>query len=378
MRRSDALRHTLEALTIVYNDGDEVPVQFGSPSRAIPEGNNGPEGLCHEDTVAVSPNVRDELGRDLSGPQELRCIANILSHEIEHLRESDLTSKEDFMDEYDDHPQFAGAVINILEDQYIDFTRTQRLRGLRKAQAFVVESLMQNHHRWPRVDNIENRPKAMMETLRQVAFAGYAKGIQSAGDDLREFIGRVRPLIDRVRREDDQAARKDIAHQVMSVALEYLPDREDVEIPDECAVCGDREPVVIVPLLGPVCEECAPSGHGPGDGRQNAERTDDHDDADGGGGIPEPLPDADADGPGESDDGGAGDAGDEGYGDGDGDAVPTPGDELAEGDARPDDQSPIADSQVDGRDIDPREWDWLDLDGHEGHTVSIVGDDTEV
>jgi len=290
MRRTDALKRTLEGLSRVYEGDKSVPVQFGSPSRAVPEGHDLPEGYATEDSVVISPNVSDELGRNLEGPQQLRCIANTLSHEIEHLRESDLTSKEAFMEQYDDHPQFAGMVINVLEDQYIDYTRTQRYPGLRKAQAFVVDSLMQNHHRWPRVDNIDSRPKAMQEAFRQLAFAGYAKGFEDADDWLREYLGRVRPLIDRVRREHDQEARKDIAHQCMAISEEYLPDNEDIELPDECAVCGENEPVVVVPLLGPVCEECAPSGHGPDDGRRDVEIPDDLDTGDGDG-VPVPAPD---------------------------------------------------------------------------------------
>lgn len=379
MRRTDALKRTLEGLSRVYEGDKSVPVQFGSPSRAVPRGHDMPEGTATEDSVVISPNVKEELGRNLDGAQELRCIANTLSHEIEHLRESDLTSKEAFMEQYDDHPQFAGMVINVLEDQYIDYTRTQRYPGLRKAQAFVVDTLMQNHHRWPRVDNIDSRTEAMFEAFRQLAFAGYAKGFEDGDEWLREYLGRVRPLIDRVRREHDQEARKDIAHQCMAISDEYLPDREDIDMPDECVVCEQREPVVIAPLIGPVCEECAPGGHGPDDGRREVEVPDDLDTGDGDG-VPVPAPDqpddADAE-PGEGDgDGGEGEgAGAGGDEPGEG-AGGEPGD-AGDGEGGRGEQSPVSDADGD-RGIDPTEWDWLDLDGHEGHTVSIVDDDAEV
>ena len=401
MRRSDALKRTLESLSRVYEGDKRVPVEFGSPSRAVPAGHQSADGYADEDTVVISPNVRDELGRDLNGAQELRCLANTLSHEIEHLRESDLTSKEEFMEQYPEHKQFAGAVINILEDQYIDFTRTQRFNGLRKAQAFVVDTLMQNHHRWPRVDNIENRPKAMMEAFRQVAFAGYAKGISSADDWLREYLGRIRPLVDEVRREHDQEARKNLAHEAMQISEEYLPDHEDVELPDECEVCGEREPVVVVPILGAVCEECAPGGHGTQDGRGSGELPDDLDaddfevvddpDADPDGTITaDELPDGvDPEdifgGDGEADEAGAGDGdggdgeqgGEQGDGDGaGGDDAGSAGYQRDGDDSGRGEQSPASNRDGDG--IDPTEWDWLDLDGHEGHTVSIVDDDAEV
>jgi hypothetical protein len=393
MQRTDALRDTLEALAKVYNEHDNVPVEFGKPSRAVPEGGQTPDGYAAEDTVVVSPNVRDELGRDLSGPQELRCIANTLSHEIEHIRESDLTSKEEFSQEYD-RGQLAGGVINIVEDVYIDNHRTKRFPGLRKAQAFVVDALMQNHHRRPRVDRIDQRPKQILETTLQVAFAGSAKGISEADDDLREYAGRVRVLIDEARRAGDQQQRKNIAHAVMDVADEYLPETADYEMPDECAVCEQREPVIIVPMLGPVCEQCAPSGHGGDDsGQGDGSRPDDPagetgsetvekvvempddvdgDDADGGdaadGGEDGEAGDGDGDGAGEAGDDAGGEGGEAGDGDGGGDG----GDSGRGGD---DGRGSDDDA---GRSIDPRDWDWLDLGDHEDHTVSVVDDDAEV
>ena len=412
MERSDALKRTLESLSRVYEGKKRVPVEFGSPSRAVPAGGDLNGQHVGEDTVVVSPNVRDELGRDLDGAQELRCIANTLSHEIEHLRESDLTSKEEFMEQYPEHRQFAGMVINVLEDQYIDFTRTQRFNGLRKAQAFVVETLMKNHHRWPRVDNIESRPKAMFEAFRQLAFAGYAKGFSDADDDLREFLGRVRPLIDEVRRAHDQQRRKDIAHEAMQIAEEYLPDDDGVDLPDECAVCGEREPVIVAPILGPVCEQCAPGGHGTEDGDGGAQPPED---GDGGGtelpddldaddfevvdgeppedaeeitaddlpeGVdPEDILPDDADGAGGGGDGGDEGDGEGGAGDGDGDGAGgddagSAGYQRGEGDGDRGEQAPASSDGPGG--INPEEWDWLDLDGHEGHTVSIVDDDAEV
>jgi hypothetical protein len=198
-------------------------------------------------------------------------VTNTLSHELEHIRETELTAKDEFSDEYDNHPEFAGGVINILEDQYIDFTRTQRFPGLRSTQAFVVDMLLEDDDQWPPIDNLEKIPEAMLEGLRQVAFAGHAKGIVGADGWLREFLSRVRPHIKRARREKDQQQRKEIAHEVMEIAGEYLPEA-DFEMPDKCVICGIERPEIIAPLLGPVCRVCVPTGHGKEDGEGNGER----------------------------------------------------------------------------------------------------------
>lgn len=223
MRQTNALKQLLEDLTAVYNDGERIEVQLAKPDETSSASADGSH-------VTVAPNVRQIIGRNLSGPNELRVITNVLSHEVEHIRESVLTGKRDFSTEYPATPKLAGAVINIVEDQYVDWSRTSRFRGLKKSHAFVIDQLMQNHDRRPRVDKLDG-PGAYVETLLQVAFAGYAKHITEADDDIREFAARVRPLIDTARRDPDPAHRERIAHEVMSVLYDYLdmPDYDDVE-----------------------------------------------------------------------------------------------------------------------------------------------------
>ena len=271
MEESNPLRTTLESLTRVYHH-EKISVRFGSPSRAVPAGHclNGEE--VTEPTVVINPSVQEQFSTALSGPEELRCITNTLSHELEHIRESELTSKAEFMQEYNTHPQFAGAVINILEDQYIDFRRTQRFPGLRGTQAFVIDKLLGNDDRWPPIDDIEEPSKAMIEGLRQVAFAGYAKGISKADRWIRDFLSQVRPYLKRVRREPSQQQRVEFAHSVMKIAQEYLPENDDIKLPEKCAVCKKRKPQIITPVLGPVCDECAPTGHGKNDGRRTTNK----------------------------------------------------------------------------------------------------------
>ena len=275
MENSESLRTTLESLTRVYYD-EKVPVRFGSPSRAVPPDHSLQGEEITEPTVVIDPKVEDDFTIDLTGPEELRCVTNTLSHELEHIRETDLTSKAEFQGEYENHAQFAGGIINILEDQYIDFRRTQRFPGLRSTQAFVIDRLLEDDEQWPQLNSLQKRPKAMLEGVRQVAFAGYAKGIAEADDWLREYLSRVRIFIKQVRRESSQRRRKQLAHSVMRISQEYLPNQTDFSMPGKCVVCEKRTPVIVAPLLGPVCEECAPPGHGRNDGNGAGEKVADN------------------------------------------------------------------------------------------------------
>jgi|APHM01.1.fsa_nt_gi Nitric oxide reductase activation protein len=272
MDASQALRDTLESMTKVYHE-ETVPIEFGAAPRVVPKDGDLRGETMTEPTVVVNPAPGDKFNDSLSGPEELRCITNTLSHELEHIRESELTSKATFRERYPTHPDFAGGIINILEDQYIDYTRTQRFPGLKTTEAFVIEKLYRDDDIWPPINSIETTARAMLEGVRQVAFCGYAKGITDCEDWIREFLSRVRPQIKEVRREDSQPRRAERAHTVMAIAEEYLPD-EDIQLPDTCAVCDELPPTIIAPIRGPVCDECVSEDHSPQEQSPDAEGTD--------------------------------------------------------------------------------------------------------
>lgn len=254
MKRTNELQALLESLTALYNDGESVSVRFDSASYADIDGNY----------VAVAPNVRDAYGRDVSRVNELRIVVDTLSHEVEHIRETDLTVKRDFARMYPKNPKAAGAVVNILEDIYIDGTRTGRFPGLRKSLAFKIDTIMSNHHRRPRIDKME-AGEAHIEGLTQLAFAGYVKGVTDAPDDVREFLATVKPLVDDVRHEHDREAREEIFRRVADELVSRIPDgsaEEYVENEIEMVDVGD------VPDAGDLeDEEKQEEGTNPGAGK---------------------------------------------------------------------------------------------------------------
>lgn len=210
VKRTEELRELLEDITTVYHD-ERVDVKFGHPPRASPDG----------PTVYVDPNVREFLGRDLPGPQELRAIYDTLSHEIEHVRETDLETKRDIMADYPECQQFAGVIYNIVEDAYIDWHRCQRYPGLRATMAFVRDRIMENHHRRPRIDD-KPKPDAVVEGLLQVSVAGYAKGFTDAPADVQRLVAWAHRRLEDARHAHDEADRKAIAREIINVYVDAL------------------------------------------------------------------------------------------------------------------------------------------------------------
>jgi Mg-chelatase subunit ChlD len=221
MKQTNALKRLLQDMSAIYNGGKHVPVEF---AKAGEMGSAALDGS----KVHVAANVREFIGRDLDGPNELRVIVDTLSHEIEHIRESNLTGKRDAIRQYGAYGQLAGTLVNICEDAYIDWSRTKRHRGLRVSHAFVIDEMMKNNSRRPHVGKL-SKSKAMVEGFWQVASAGYAKHLDEADDDVVEFLTRARVLVEQIRREDDLQRREELTHRVVRLALEYLPDADEAQ-----------------------------------------------------------------------------------------------------------------------------------------------------
>lgn len=232
MKQTKALRRMLEDMTAVYsgeNEKTEVAFTTGTP-HASEQGGYAADCECEAsgEHVAVATNVRDTYGKSMDGANELRVLVDTLNHEMEHVRSSDLTAKREFSARYPDCPQFAGLVLNVLEDQYIDWQRLKRFRGLRSAHSFKVDAIMANGSRRPPLYNLE-QSEQVPEGFLQMAFAGYVKGFSDAPREVQEAVVKCRPLVDLVRNEHDPLEREQIAHTCMAILLEAVPDPEDAE-----------------------------------------------------------------------------------------------------------------------------------------------------
>ena len=229
MKQTKALRRMLEDMTAVYSgENRKTPVQFTTGTPHASQDGTGCDCDTYEEHVAVCTNVRDTYGKNLDGANELRVITDTLNHEMEHVRSSPLTAKREFSARYPDCPDFAGLVLNVLEDQYIDWQRLKRFRGLRSAHSFKVDAIMANGNRRPPLYNLE-QSEQVPEGFLQMAFSGYVKGFSDAEREVQEAIVKCRPLVDMVRNEHDPLEREGIAHTCMSILLEAVPDPEDAD-----------------------------------------------------------------------------------------------------------------------------------------------------
>lgn len=227
MKRTTALTNLLGDLTRVFHD-KRVPVEFTKgPSSAAMDGSH----------VKVCTNLRKEYGlRDATDVQELRVMVDHLSHEIEHLRETDLESKKAFVDEYkESHPAYAnvaGFVINVLEDVFIDGTRTRRFPGLRASHAYFIDTQVSSGDH---VGASLPLPRRLLAGFWEVSHAGTARGIEKAEPEVQEALAKVRLISQEIRHVTNPQDRYALAHEAMAVLLDVLPDepteqdQEDIE-----------------------------------------------------------------------------------------------------------------------------------------------------
>lgn len=229
MRRTNALQNYLEFLTRVYDpEGIEHSVEWTKDS---------PHADIHGQYVAVNPNIRDWIGKSMSQENELRVLVDTVSHEVEHTVESKLDGKKEFMEQYPEAPQVAGAIYNIFEDVYIDFTRTNRWKGLRVSRAFFVSKVLSNHHRHPKLTNYESKTKAMMEGMLQVALSGTAKGITELDDEeTKKFLGWIRKKVKEVRTMDTVEQREELIREVTQTLFDLADIEEASEFANEMEI----------------------------------------------------------------------------------------------------------------------------------------------
>lgn len=222
MQKTETLRNLLEEFAAGYNDGQRIRVEFSSGvSYAHPDGH-----------IAVDVSARRTLNRQVDDVNELRTIINTVSHEVEHIRESNLKDKEKFANTYDEEgvigrSDVAGAVFNILEDQYVDQSRCTRYPGLRRTQAFKTDAIMGNDNRRPPLPSIDTREQQLTEGMLQIAFAGSTKGRPDDGD-IADFLVWFRSLAKQARYEDDRDKRYALAAKAMD-RIDELIDWQTVD-----------------------------------------------------------------------------------------------------------------------------------------------------
>lgn len=226
MRRTNALKEYLEFLTTVYHpDNEKITVEWTSGK---------PHADTNGDYISINPNIRDWIGKSLSDSNELRILTDTVSHEVEHILKSNLKGKKEFMESHPNAPETAGAVYNILEDVYIDYTRTNRWKGLRVSRAFFIDKSLSNSYRHPKLSSTDTKEGKLLEGLLQVALSGYAKGINEIEDEeVKNFLGLARRKARKIRSMDNPSEREKLIEELTHTLLDIADIDKAEEISKE-------------------------------------------------------------------------------------------------------------------------------------------------
>lgn len=197
-------------------DGSMLPVRFTT---------SGSSHITEDGVIKINPVNAWEVKEhnDLTEKQAIRVMLNTLSHEVGHYNHSELDSKKKFVENYPTHGKVAGAVVNILEDAYIDRNRTEEFKGLRRP------------HKWAR----ENREGGMKPSKRDSladkaikVLAGTSDTsdfncpIEVDGQFLEDWTRKCEMELAKVPDTHSQADRLTIAHRLTATLIQSLDDPE--------------------------------------------------------------------------------------------------------------------------------------------------------
>lgn len=221
--KHDALKEVLEEMTVIYNEDNEpVEVMFKSHSYADASG----------DYIAINPNLHETFDVEVSGPNILRLLDEINSHEMGHYNWSQLDGKHEFSKLYPGWGKIPGAIANIIEDEYVDAKKMREFYGLRRKRAYRAHLMLKTESCTPDVAELceeHGLPNALIAALHQVAIFGTARGIADAPTEVQEFAALVEPVIKRARRQNDFDERVKLYHVVMQLLRRYVDDPEEFD-----------------------------------------------------------------------------------------------------------------------------------------------------
>lgn len=220
MEQSEPLRGMAGDLARLWT-GTKPAIYF--PGDEIPDHGQAPEGMATtpDGDIILTPTVQDYYGvdRSLSHAQQLSLLMDALHHEAEHVNQTMLDQIKQISDE---HGGLAAHIFNTVEDQYINRTRTERDRGMRRNLAFKAQVAVMDHA--DDVSELDERER-YLDGINQLCWGGYIKGFSNLSDDDKQLFAWVRRELEVGRRQDDQEDRIETALRI----AKKLSDETDVE-----------------------------------------------------------------------------------------------------------------------------------------------------
>jgi hypothetical protein len=255
-RAESAKKRILYDLTSVFSNSDRsIDVELGRNSYIALDGSY----------ISVSQSYGDGL----SDEQLFRFQVDTTAHEVAHDNHSDLKSKQKFSKKNDVAPKTAGAIINIIEDRFIDYHRTQenidQKRALAHKYIHGIES-GQNPKLAP-VDEQSSREAQLLYGFMQVTFLGFpiVNDTDALDDDVMDFLTWARqrvaevihmtpenakkaassPLTNSEAMARSQQKREELAQEVFDVMMGHMDNPEkadDAVAQDQPFVSPDEIP----------------------------------------------------------------------------------------------------------------------------------------
>ena len=209
MPSNEQLISVLEETGTIYNDGEPVDVDFGY----------SPGFSRTSNRVTLPKNVESYIGEDLSEREKRNILLDILNYYVERLQSGDRKRiKTEFAEEYDSTaPTVAGFVYRIVEDLWLDASRTSEYQGLKQFRMARANILAESELE----EDISTLPHDMqlVTGIRQLSLTGTVSGIEQTDQSIQQFFAWTDEKLRDAQDATDRDKRKEIAAEITEALI---------------------------------------------------------------------------------------------------------------------------------------------------------------
>ena len=144
--------------------------------------------------------------------ERLRIVVDALNHLCEHVNLGYCKDTLEGFIEKTGMGELSRWVLTIVEDQYTDFSRLKKWRGLKKTRALFAKRIFEIE---PSVHRIRSEREAALRGFWTIGYTGFAKGERRASKNLREFFDYSREILREVRKLRNFEKREEVAIDVL-------------------------------------------------------------------------------------------------------------------------------------------------------------------
>lgn len=224
---SEKLLKLISEHTATYNeDNSTLPVKLTEKTSHIVPKSNDKKPEIHINPINAW-RISEKAG--ISEKQALRLLMDTLSHEVAHHNHSELESKREFVKKFKINPKIAGAVINIVEDCYIDRKRLEKFDGLKKPFKIHTDYVLPDHRNHIGADGAESIIALLTVVFRTNKIPEEAEKSEYLKEMAEYFKNKRKQTIQAEKQEE----RLNIAEDILKTIIIKEDIEEMPEIPEE-------------------------------------------------------------------------------------------------------------------------------------------------